>query len=99
MILLRRICMFSLFVTVTLNLSSGFAAEHPGYIDAPERRTTGIGKFYMDREISFVMGHHPSTIEENDMYDDEQLIMSRIRTCCALAIVVFWWYSTLYGGC
>ncbi|MEQ8954078.1 MAG: hypothetical protein RL120_08070, partial [Gammaproteobacteria bacterium] len=33
------------------------AAEHPGYIDAPERRTTGIGKFYMGREISFVMGH------------------------------------------
>ena len=25
------------------------AAEHPGYIDAPERRTTGIGKFYMGR--------------------------------------------------
>lgn len=33
------------------------AAEHPGYIEAPERRTTGIGKFYMGREISFVMGH------------------------------------------
>jgi FkbM family methyltransferase len=31
--------------------------EHPGYEVAPERRTTGIGKFYMDREISFVMGH------------------------------------------
>jgi SAM-dependent methyltransferase len=33
------------------------AAEHPGYINAPERRTTGIGKFYMGREIAFVMGH------------------------------------------
>ncbi|MCI5105527.1 MAG: methyltransferase domain-containing protein [Pseudomonadales bacterium] len=33
------------------------AAEHPGYIEDPARRTTGIGKFYMDREISFVMGH------------------------------------------
>ena len=32
------------------------AAEHPGYVDAPDRRTTGIGKFYMNREISFVMG-------------------------------------------
>ncbi|MCH1601075.1 MAG: methyltransferase domain-containing protein, partial [Pseudomonadales bacterium] len=31
--------------------------EHPGYEVAPERRTTGIGKFYMGREISFVMGH------------------------------------------
>lgn len=34
-----------------------FAAEHPGYTVAPERRTTGIGKFYMGREIAFVMGH------------------------------------------
>ncbi|MEX0963537.1 MAG: methyltransferase domain-containing protein [Pseudohongiellaceae bacterium] len=33
------------------------AAEFPGYEVAPERRTTGIGKFYMGREISFVMGH------------------------------------------
>ncbi len=33
------------------------AAEFPGYEIAPERRTTGIGKFYMGREISFVMGH------------------------------------------
>ena len=47
------------------------AAEHPGYIDAPDRRTTGIGKFYMEREISFVMGHQaadwlnrPGRIEE-----------------------------------
>ena len=39
------------FVEVSL------AAAHPGYIDAPERRTTGVGKFYMGREISFVMGH------------------------------------------
>ena len=53
-----------------------YAAEHPGYIDAPERRTTGIGKFYMDREISFVMGHRaagwlnrPERIRE-EMPDD-----------------------------
>ena len=43
---------FSLSVT-----ESPIAAEHPGYVEAPERRTTGIGKFYMGREISFVMGH------------------------------------------
>ena len=50
-----------------------FAQEitHPGYEVAPERRTTGIGKFYMGREISFVMGHQaaqwlnrPSRIQE-----------------------------------
>jgi FkbM family methyltransferase len=47
------------------------AAEHPGYIEDPARRTTGIGKFYMGREISFVMGHRaadwlnrPGRIEE-----------------------------------
>ncbi|MDB2484998.1 SAM-dependent methyltransferase, partial [Gammaproteobacteria bacterium] len=33
------------------------AAENPGYIEDQLRRTTGIGKFYMGREISFVMGH------------------------------------------
>ena len=36
---------------------SSIAAEHPGYVVDPDRRTTGIGKFYMGREISFVMGH------------------------------------------
>jgi precorrin-6B methylase 2 len=47
------------------------AAEHPGYIEDLSRSTTGIGKFYMGREISFVMGHQaaewlnrPSRIEE-----------------------------------
>ena len=47
------------------------AAEHPGYVVDPDRRTTGIGKFYMEREISFVMGHlaadwlnRPSRIQE-----------------------------------
>ena len=47
------------------------AAENPGYIEDPSRKTTGIGKFYMGREISFVMGHRaadwlnrPSRIEE-----------------------------------
>ena len=47
------------------------AAEHPGYEVAPERSTTGIGKFYMGREIAFVMGHQaadwlnrPGRVEE-----------------------------------
>lgn len=46
-----------LCLTLVLVAGTTFAAEHPGYIDAPERRTTGIGKFYMGREIAFVMGH------------------------------------------
>ena len=36
---------------------SSWAAEHPGYEIDPARQTTGIGKFYMGREISWVMGH------------------------------------------
>ena len=69
-----------LFFLISVNLfllsEAIYAAEHPGYIDAPERRTTGIGKFYMDREISFVMGHRaagwlnrPERIRE-EMPDD-----------------------------
>lgn len=52
------------------------AAENPGYLNDPARRTTGIGKFYMGREISFVMGHQaagwlnrPGRIKE-EMPDD-----------------------------
>jgi len=51
----------SFFLTATLLLLAPFngatAAENPGYIEDPSRRTTGIGKFYMGREIAFVMGH------------------------------------------
>ncbi len=53
-----------------------YAAENPGYLNDPARRTTGIGKFYMGREISFVMGHQaagwlnrPGRIKE-EMPDD-----------------------------
>jgi|TARA_B110000438_G_scaffold563_1_gene592 FkbM family methyltransferase len=46
-----------ILVSTLLLLPVGYSAEHPGYIEAPDRRTTGIGKFYMGREISFVMGH------------------------------------------
>jgi SAM-dependent methyltransferase len=45
-----------LLLVSTLSLEA-MAAEHPGYTVDPQRSTTGIGKFYMDREISFVMGH------------------------------------------
>ena len=69
--LINLIALSSIF----LNMSA-FSADHPGYIEAPERRTTGIGKFYMGREISFVMGHRaagwlnrPERIQE-EMPDD-----------------------------
>ena len=54
---LNRIAIILLLAIPFQASSVSFGAEHPGYIEAPERRTTGIGKFYMDREISFVMGH------------------------------------------
>ena len=75
---MRVIIKLIFLISVNLFLLSEviYAAEHPGYIDAPERRTTGIGKFYMDREISFVMGHRaagwlnrPERIRE-EMPDD-----------------------------
>lgn len=50
---LSKLLFLAGFVLSTLAI----AAEHPGYEVAPEKRTTGIGKFYMGREISFVMGH------------------------------------------
>ena len=64
-----------LVITATLLLQAPYngarAAENPGYIEDLSRKTTGIGKFYMGREISFVMGHRaadwlnrPSRIEE-----------------------------------
>ncbi len=52
-----RLGIVSLIASLLLPLTAAQAAEFPGYEVAPERRTTGIGKFYMGREISFVMGH------------------------------------------
>ena len=45
------------FLTSLVGSPATIGAEHPGYEIAPEKRTTGIGKFYMGREISLVMGH------------------------------------------
>ncbi len=45
------------FLVGLIGASVVIGAEHPGYEIAPEKRTTGIGKFYMGREISLVMGH------------------------------------------
>jgi FkbM family methyltransferase len=69
--ILHRLLLLLLLSNTLIATSLVSAAENPGYIVAPERRTTGIGKFYMGREISFVMGHlaadwlnRPSRIEE-----------------------------------
>jgi FkbM family methyltransferase len=52
-----RLSILPLLALLALYVVPSQAAEFPGYEVAPERRTTGIGKFYMGREISFVMGH------------------------------------------
>ena len=72
MLSLQSILYFGLLLLV----APVHAAEHPGYIDAQDRRTDGIGKFYMGREIAFVMGHQgvdwlnrPQRIEEEQPDD------------------------------
>lgn len=71
MTLLRASFVFTAVMLLLAPFDGPIAAENPGYIEDPARRTTGIGKFYMGREISFVMGHQaadwlnrPSRIEE-----------------------------------
>ena len=57
MTLLRASTCFTAVTLLLASFAGAIAAENPGYIEDPARRTTGIGKFYMGREISFVMGH------------------------------------------
>ena len=67
----RRLLILPVLLLALKPWAAADAAEHPGYVVDPDRRTTGIGKFYMGREISFVMGHlaadwlnRPSRIQE-----------------------------------
>jgi precorrin-6B methylase 2 len=53
----KKILLVAALSAMTCMSTLSLAAESPGYVEAPERRTTGIGKFYMGREIAFVMGH------------------------------------------
>lgn len=42
--------------TLSIGMGAAIAQEHPGY-DSRSASRDGIGKFYLDREISHVMGH------------------------------------------
>jgi len=44
-------------LVISAGLSVVHAADHPGYDVDPQQSRGGIGKFYMGREISGVMGH------------------------------------------
>ena len=37
--------------------------------------------------------------EREEQRSEEQVVMARIRTVCALLIVLFWFYTTIYRGC
>lgn len=47
--------------------------EHPGYEHAPDRSQGGIGKFYMGREISGVMGHQAAGWLERPQRTHEEM--------------------------
>ncbi|MDP2127975.1 MAG: class I SAM-dependent methyltransferase [Pseudohongiella sp.] len=49
------------------------AAEHPGYDIDPDRSRGGIGKFYMGREISGVMGHQGAGWLEREQRTHEEM--------------------------
>lgn len=49
------------------------AAEHPGYEVDPGRSQGGIGKFYMGREISGVMGHQAAGWLEREQRTHEEM--------------------------
>lgn len=55
--IITRASLLAWLACLTYTPTSMMAAENPGYVVAPERATTGTGKFYMGREIAFVMGH------------------------------------------
>lgn len=63
-----------IFVFVMLFSFFAQAAENdPGYIYAPERSQGGIGKFYMGREISGVMGHQAADWLERPQRTHEEM--------------------------
>ncbi len=54
---LQQSGLWALGLAAWLFSSAGLAAEHPGYTHDADASRDGIGKFYMGREISQVMGH------------------------------------------
>jgi ubiquinone/menaquinone biosynthesis C-methylase UbiE len=63
-------------ILVTIALMPGASAQsaaHPGYDFDPDKSQGGIGKFYMDREISGVMGHQAAGWLERDQRTHEEM--------------------------
>lgn len=63
-----------LLTTLLLFSSLGVqAADHPGYDFDPDRSRGGIGKFYLEREISGVMGHQGAGWLEREQRTHEEM--------------------------
>lgn len=63
----------SVLCLLTLTSLSVTAAEHPGYDFNPDLSRGGIGKFYMGREISGVMGHQGAGWLEREQRTHEEM--------------------------
>lgn len=70
--LIRTVFAAGLLILLPLQ---GHAAdyEHPGYEHAPDQSQGGIGKFYMEREISGVMGHQAADWLERPQRTHEEM--------------------------
>lgn len=66
----RRLWLCLTLLLTSLSLS---AAEHPGYDFDPEHSRGGIGKFYLEREISGVMGHQGAGWLEREQRTHEEM--------------------------
>lgn len=53
--------------------TASWAAQHPGYDYDPGRSQGGIGKYYLDREISGVMGHQAAGWLERTQRTHEEM--------------------------
>lgn len=67
---ISRLSFISAMVLANLVVS---AAEHPGYDINPDQSRGGIGKFYMGREISGVMGHQGAGWLEREQRTHEEM--------------------------
>ena len=71
---LRTLAAMLLTVSLAALLApSAWTAQHPGYDFDPGRSQGGIGKYYLDREISGVMGHQAAGWLERTQRTHEEM--------------------------
>tara|TARA_R100001039_G_scaffold13362_1_gene7494 strand:- start:4407 stop:5183 length:777 start_codon:yes stop_codon:yes gene_type:complete len=71
--IMKSLKLLAIIVTVALSAGTSQAAENPGYEFDPGRSQGGIGKFYMGREISGVMGHQAAGWLEREQRTHEEM--------------------------